>query len=124
MTNCTVLGNTGDGIACTFGALILNNNCDQNGNAGGNGAGIHATGSDNRIDGNNCTQADRGIEANNAGNVIVRNTCATNTTDWVLAANNVFGAIVDRRAPASALVNGFTAASSLGSTDPWANVSY
>ena len=41
-----------------------------------------------------------------------------------IAANNVFGPIVDRRAPSSAAVSGFTAASTLGSTDSNANFSY
>lgn len=124
VTACVALGNTLDGISCTYGALILNNCCDQNGNGSGSGAGIHATGSDNRIEGNNSTQADRGIEVAGYGNIIIRNTCATNTTDWVIAANNVFGPIIDRRAPASAAVNGFSATSTLGSTDANANFSY
>jgi hypothetical protein len=39
-------------------------------------------------------------------------------------ANNVFGPIIDRSAPASAAVLGNSAASSLGSTDANANFTY
>ena len=48
------------------------------------------------------------------------------TKSYALAevANNVFGAIVNRTAPASAAVSGDSAASSAGTTDPWANFSY
>ena len=65
-----------------------------------------------------------GLKVNTAGNVIFRNTAKTNSTNYNIAANNVFGAIVDRTAPASAAVNGNSAASSAVSTDPWANYSY
>jgi len=103
--------------------VVLANMCSFNGN-GGDGAGIHATGSDNRIEGNNCTGADRGIDVDVAGNIIIKNTCSGNAIDWTIVANNVVGPILDRRAPASAAINGFSAPSSLGSTDPNANFSY
>jgi len=107
----------------TSGCVVLANTCSFNGN-GGDGAGIHATGSDNRIEGNNCTVADRGIDVDVAGNIIIKNTCAGNTINWVIAANNVVGPILDRRAPASAAISGNSAPSSLGSTDPNANFTY
>jgi parallel beta-helix repeat protein len=104
--------------------VIRGNSCSTNGLNAGDGAGINATGADNRIEGNHCTGADRGIEAAAAGNIIIRNTCSGNTTDWVIAASNVFGPIIDRRTPGSAAVSGFSAAGSMGSTDPNANFSY
>jgi len=103
--------------------VIRGNTCSSNGN-GGDGAGIHATGADNRIDGNNCTGADRGIDVDGAGNIIIRNTCSGNTTNWTIVANNVVGPILDRRSPSSAAISGNTAPSSLGTTDPNANFSY
>jgi hypothetical protein len=123
VADCTARANALDGILCTSQCIIRGNNCATNGN-GGDGAGIHATGSDNRIEGNNCTAADRGIDVDAAGNIIVKNTCSGATIDWVIAADNVFGPIVDRRAPANAAVSGFAAASSLSSTDANANFSY
>jgi hypothetical protein len=124
IVDCTARSNTLDGILCSSACIIRGNICSINGNGTGDGANIHATGSDNRIEGNNCSVADRGIDVDLAGNIIIKNTCAGNTTDWVIAANNVFGPIIDRRAPASAAVSGFAAASSLGSTDSNANFSY
>jgi len=102
---------------------VTDNTCVFNGN-GGNGAGIHATGSDNRIEGNNCTGNDRGIDVDFAGNIIIKNTCSGNTINWTIAANNVVGPILDRRAPASAAISGNSAPSSLGTTDPSANFTY
>ena len=58
VTDCTVTGNKGDGILVTNDSRVANNNCDSNGN--GDGAGIHVTGSDNHIEGNNVTDNDRG----------------------------------------------------------------
>ncbi|HEX9783928.1 MAG TPA: hypothetical protein VGA56_14500 [Opitutaceae bacterium] len=58
------------------------------------------------------------------GNLIARNSCSLNTTDWDIAADNVFGPIVDRRVPAASAVNGFSASGSLETTDPNANFSY
>ena len=124
VARCTVRLNTLDGISCGSSCQILDNTCTTNGNGLGSGAGIRAGGNDNRVVGNNCTGADRGVEAVSAGNIILRNSCAGNGSDWELAANNVFGPIVDRRAPASLAVSGFSAPSSLGSTDSNANFSY
>ena len=123
ISNCTAQFNTRDGIRVISDCLVLANACSFNGN-GGDGAGIHATGSDNRIEGNNCINNDRGIDVDAAGNIIIKNTCSGNTIDWTIVANNVVGPILDRRAPASAAINGFSAPSSLGSTDPNANFSY
>jgi len=59
-----------------------------------------------------------------AGNVIIRNSCAGNSINWVIAANNVCGPILNRTAPASAAISGDAAPSSLGSTDANANYTY
>jgi parallel beta-helix repeat protein len=120
--DCTARLNTTDGISCASACVIRGNTCSNNGV--GDGAGIHATGGDNRIEENNCTGADRGIDVDAAGNFIIRNTCAGNTSDWEIASNNVFGAIVDRRAPGAFGASGFSAASTLGTTEPDANFSY
>ena len=123
VADCTARGNALDGIRCPSGCVIRGNTCASNG-SGGDGAGIHATSSDNRIEGNNCTGADRGIEIDVGGNIIVRNTCATNIIDWDIFDNNVVGPIIDRRAPASSSIFGFSYAGSLGSADANANFSY
>ncbi len=123
ITDSTVSFNSLDGIICVAGCLIRGNSCSSNGKAGF-GSGIHTTGGENRLEGNNCSGADRGVTVDAPGNFIVKNTCSGNTTDWVLAAGNVFGPIVDRRSFLSSTVNGFSATSTLGTTEPNANFSY
>ena len=121
---CTVSSNTFHGIVVRSNCSVTHNTCSFNGN-GGNGAGILASGgSDNRIEGNNCTGADWGIFVDTAGNIIIKNTCSGNGLDWVIVADNVCGPIFDRRAPASAAISGFSAPDSTGSTHPNANFSY
>ena len=121
--NCSASFNAGDGINLFADSTARDNNCDSNG-AGDDGAGIHATSSDNRIEGNNVSDNNRGIKVDIAGNLIIKNSASGNTTNYDFVANNVFGAIVDRTAPASAIVSGNNAVSSAGTTDPWANFSY
>ncbi|MDP1663190.1 MAG: right-handed parallel beta-helix repeat-containing protein, partial [Phycisphaerales bacterium] len=123
VVDCTTRFNILDGIVCSSQCVILANTCSTNGRLG-NGAGIHATGGDTRIEGNNCTNAPRGIDVDLAGNIIIKNTCSGNATNWDIVANNVCGPILDRTAPASAAILGNSAPSSLGSTDPNANFTY
>jgi len=120
---CTAANNRGDGVRLIGYTLARGNNCAFNGSSG-DGAGIHATSSSNRIEANNVLNNDRGIDVDGAGNVIVQNTARQNTTNYDIAANNVFGAIVDRTAAVSFVVSGNSAPSSSGTTDPWANISY
>jgi hypothetical protein len=122
VADCSVRTSTLDGIRCVSGCFIRNNNCSSNGT--GDGADIHATGNDSRIEGNTCTLATRGIQVDGPGNIILRNSCSGNTLNWVIVANNVCGPILDRTAPASAAISGNSAPSSLGSTDSNANFSY
>ncbi len=123
-SNCTATSNTLDGIVVSHECMVLANTCSSNGSGAGDGAGIHATGIGNRIEGNTCSTADRGIDVDGSGNIIIRNTCSGNTTNWDIVANNVYGPIIDRTVPTSPAVSGNSAASSLGSTDPNANFSY
>jgi len=120
ITNCTVSRNTLDGIRVLNSNTIRGNNCYRNGD-GGDGAGIHAEGSDNRIDLNNSTLADRGIDVDFAGNFITRNTCSGNTTNWDVIVNNNLLVVI---AVDAAAVVGNSGGVSPGSTDPNANFSY
>jgi len=123
ISNCTAQANRLNGIRITSNCLVLANKCGENGN-GGDGAGIHVTGTDNHIEGNTCAANDRGIDVDSPGNIIIKNTCSGNTINWTIVANNVVGPILDRTAPASAAISGNSAPSSLGSTDPNANFTY
>jgi parallel beta-helix repeat protein len=91
--DCTAFGNEGDGIQVSEDCLVEGNTCDKNGSVNGDGAGIHATKSDNRIDSNNVTNNDRGIDVDIAGSFIVRNSASGNTTNYVIAAGNNVGTI-------------------------------
>jgi parallel beta-helix repeat protein len=123
--DCTVRASTRDGIRCAgSGSQIRGNDCALNGINAGDGAGIVVVSIENKIEGNHCSSNDRGIDVQAAGNFIVRNTCADNTVEWVIVANNVYGPIINRSAPASPAVNGPAAASTLSSTDPNANFTY
>ena len=119
VTGCTLQLNGRAGISCESDSLISGNTCDSN-----TVYGIYATDERNRIEGNNCTRNARGIQVEQAHNIIIRNTCAGPGTPWLIAAGNVFGPIIDRRVPASPAVIGFSAAGTMGTTDPNANISY
>jgi parallel beta-helix repeat protein len=124
--NCTATGNKGDGIRVFNDARVVGNSCDSNGfPAGtGDGAGIHASSSDNRIEGNNVTDNTRGIDVDSTGNLIIKNSAAGNSSNYEIAANNIYGSIVDRVGVLTIAVSGNSAGSSAGTTDPWANFSY
>ena len=124
VSQCTASFNRGDGIQVQFDTVVVGNSCSANGFGADDGAGIHAVSTDNRIEGNNVSVNDRGIDVDGARNLIIKNSAAANTTNYAIVANNVFGAIIDRTAPASGAVTGNAAASSAGTTDPWANFSY
>jgi parallel beta-helix repeat protein len=125
--NCSAAYNKGDGISVSGASSIIANVCVTNGN-GGDGAGVHVTGSDNRIEGNSVTSNHRGIDVDAANNLIIKNSARANIINYDIAAGNIFGAIVDRVIPAGsptpAPVSGNSAASSVITTDPWANISY
>ena len=122
--DCIARSNVIDGIQCTSSCVVRNNIATSNGAGAEFGAGIHATGGNNRIEGNNCTSNDYGIDIDAAGSIIIRNTCADNGLNFIVAVNNVFGTIADRTAPASPAVAGSSAAGTMGSTDPNANFAY
>lgn len=120
---CTAANNRGNGIGLIGYSTARGNMCYGNGSSG-NGAGIHATSTSNRIEGNNVLNNDRGIDVDSLANVIVANTATQNTINYDIAFGNVFGAIVDRTVANALFVSGNSAPSSIGTTDPWANISY
>jgi len=89
---CTVSGNTcsyntGDGIQVSGDCRVVDNTCDGNG-YNGDGAGILATGSENRITNNHCTDNDRGLDLDGADNIVSGNTLIGNTTPVDAVAGN------------------------------------
>jgi hypothetical protein len=79
VVHCTTSGNTGDGIGVGNDCVILENNCWSNGFQTGDGAGIHCFNGNNRVEGNQCTTNDRGIETDGGGSLIIRNSLRSNT---------------------------------------------
>ena len=124
VAGCTAASNTGNGIQVDGDCRVTDNTCESNGFGTGTGAGIYATGGDNRIEGNNCVDADRGIDVDGNGNIIIKNTCSGNTLNWDIATDNYYGPIINRTGVATAAVNGSAAASTLATTDPHANFTY
>jgi parallel beta-helix repeat protein len=122
IADCTISLNAFDGITVQSGSLVRGNTCSSNGNAG-DGAAIHATSIDNRIEGNNCIGPghDRGIDVDAAGNIILRNTVSGATVNFDVVSGNI---ILVVNATTAGTVNGASGGTAPGSTDPSANFSY
>lgn len=126
VNNCVARGNTGHGISGDSGTCyITRNSCSDNGVFNGSLAGIWMGGVGGRIEGNLCSgNQSYGIYVTAAANVIVRNTCSTNRVNWSIFSNCIFGTVVDRTSPGvSGMSGNGTVASTMGTTDPFANIS-
>lgn len=134
LTNCGIYAASGstvqyseatlnghDGIRANSQCTIVANTCIANGRTTATGAGIRASGIRARIEGNHCDGADRGIVVESTGNIIVRNTCTQNSTNWDVAAGNV--CLVVNAATGGAIL-GNSGGAPPGSTDPNANFSH
>ncbi len=111
ISGCTSATNTTHGIEVSSTCFVSGNECSNAGN-GGTGANILATGGDNRIEGNNVTGGDFGIQVTGTGNLIVRNSSSgAGTANYSIAASNKDAQVLS---PGSGFV----------STDPWANFTY
>lgn len=107
------------------GCDIRGNTCEENGNnVGATGAGIRVNGSFTRVEDNHVYVNWKGIEVNGVvGVFVVRNAAASHSGgNFVIASGNKVGTIVS--APASGAISGGTGGAGVGSTDPWANISY
>lgn len=124
IANCALGFNTLDGIWANNSCVIRDNSVYASGLNASDGASIHIVGSNNRVEGNNCEAADRGIDVDVAGNIIIKNTCTGHGTNWVISVNNYYGPIIDRTGVTAPAVNGAAAPGTLGSTDSNANFSY
>jgi hypothetical protein len=118
---CLAGVNKGDGIRVLANSTARENTCDTNGVSTGDGAGIHVTGGNNRIESNNAISNDRGYDVDAAGNFFSKNTARTNTTNWDIAAGNVILVI---KALTSGAFTGDLGGTGPGSTDPNANFTF
>lgn len=106
--NSSARSNAGDGIALTSQGVATGNLALANGTT--DGAGILATGTGNRIDGNTVVSNDRGIDVDATGNLIVRNDARLNTLEFDIVAGNEVGPI--------------DGAAVFDATNPWANIDH
>ena len=128
--NCTVVENKGDGISLRSNCYASGNTATGNGDLG-DGAGIHvlSNAGNTRVESNNVSNNDRGIDVDGAGNLIVGNSASdngpTNNLNYEIAVDNRYGQIVDLTATGTAAVNTNSAAGTLVvTTHPWANFAY
>jgi len=97
ITGCTANSNELNGIQVSDRCIVSGNSCDGNGTlaspATTEAAGIHATGTGNRIENNNVTRNDRGIDVDGTGNLIVKNSASGNGTNYDIVNGNSYGPI-------------------------------
>lgn len=125
IADCVCRANVQNGIETFSNSIVRGNTCDSNGLGAGDGAGIRIGSNRSRVEGNNCAENDRGIDVDGSGNIIIRNTCSGNTSNWEIVVDNYYGPIINRTGIATAAASGAGAfASTLGSTDSNANISY
>lgn len=80
--HCTAVANA-DGIVCNGSSQIVYNTCNTNTNAGA-GAGIRISAFRARVEGNVCALNDLGIVTTNGPNLVIRNHCNSNATNFSL----------------------------------------
>ncbi|MEL6330924.1 MAG: hypothetical protein AAFR38_14860 [Planctomycetota bacterium] len=141
---CTSRDNTGDGFilntnssakGCYAGengevgfvvganALALENVASFNGNVlTSTGAGFDIVGPDNRVEANSSINNGIGYRATGEDSLIIRNSARDNGVNWSIVAGNFVGRIVS--APESGQITGDTGGSGVGTTDPWANITF
>jgi len=88
ISDCTVNNNATNGISVSSDSRVVGNQCDENGVGDGDGAGIHVRGAGNRIEGNNVTDNDRGLDVDDNNNYLADNTVYDNTDNYDLVAGN------------------------------------
>jgi parallel beta-helix repeat protein len=121
--DCQVIANGGDGIFAVTHNVLINNLCHANGTSTNGGAGIRMVGgTGTRIEGNSVNLNSWGIRVESTNNIIIRNFASLNDTNYSIVASNRVGTIVN--APASGAINGSTGGLGVGTTDPWANISF
>jgi len=85
---CTVEGNTDDGIRVSSRSVVRGNLARTNTNDG-----IQATGAGNRIEENESTVNGTGIRVDGANNLVVKNSAYLNSNEFSIAANNKLGPV-------------------------------
>jgi hypothetical protein len=125
VSRCLARRNGLHGITLGIGCTLVESSASYNGVDGSNGAGIHVSGSDNRIEFNTSNGNDIGVWINGSDNLIFRNSCAANTTNWDIDAGNVYGPVIDRTGAAGGSFTGNVSVSdTITTAHPLANFSH
>lgn len=133
VSRCAAINNSGYGISgsnstiadCTTSSgLSVNGHSIVRGNICNNstGAALLVAGSDNRVEGNNCFSSSIGVQVTGTGNIVVRNTCSGNATNWNIVAGNSF--LIVKSPVTASNFTGDAGGGGYGSTDPNANFTY
>jgi hypothetical protein len=108
--DCVVSGNSLDGIQVFGNTMIIGNQCIGFSSLPSTNAGIRATSSGNRIDGNHIAYYGNGVLVSASGNLIIRNTTTLTATNFAVIGGNITG-------PTNTIGTG-------PSTNPYANFAY
>ncbi len=108
ISGCTLKDNGSHGIEISAGNYVLHNLIDRSGVGEGDGAGIRVLSQANRIEGNNLTGNDWGLDVDDVGNLIIKNSAKGNGTNYDIVSGNDVGPI----------------GSASSSSSPWANIEY
>ena len=128
VSDCIASANFSHGIRVFPQGVAKDNAASSNGN-GGNGAGIHFSGDGARIEGNNCTNNDWGIQSAAASNgFVVRNSCRNNSTAPTNAgasSNYDFDRATNTYGPVVVVASGdISSSAAAGAAHPTANYQY
>ena len=123
---CVARGSGNSGIRAQARCLIHQNDCSANCTIGPNAAGIRVDNTSCLVVGNNSVaNGGYGVWVTGVRGVVVRNGSAQNNTNWSLIAGTVYGPVINRVSPGSqGMLGNGTVASTLGSSDPFANFSF
>lgn len=90
---CISTHNVIDGIRISDRCIVSDNIANYNGN-GGDGAGIHVTGTRNRVENNHVLASDRGLDIDGTDNYVDANTIEGNTDNYDIVAGNQLNLLI------------------------------
>lgn len=122
--HCTANNNSGDGFVISTESVFENNLARGNGlnNTATGSAGVRTAGFRSLIRNNHINNNTVGLRVTSWPNLIIANTLRANGTNFVISQANRVGEIVT--VPSSPAIDGNTGGSGVGTTDPYANLTY
>lgn len=118
IAECSASVNVGAGISVLQNCQVYGNDCTFN----GSGIFVTSGAGNNRLESNNLTANTQGLVVQSTGNLILRNSARGNTTNNYNVFSGNVGFYVS--ATTTSAVAGSSGGTTIGTTDPWANLSY